>query len=100
LRSLQKLSQWPNDFIKWRLLAKYGHWSVSGHLVIDGKMRLLRVAHYTLKTVAYALCAGGCIYQIATLFKIYFSYPSTVLSLEEIMDTLKLPAISICNNNR
>lgn len=63
-------------------------------------MRLLRVLHYVLKTVAYGLCAIGCLYQVASILNIYFSYPSLVFSFVEIMDTLTLPAISLCSNNR
>lgn len=54
----------------------------------------------SLKVGAYALCALGCFYEIVSLINIYLSYPTTVYSFVEIMDTLQLPAISICNNNR
>lgn len=70
-------------------------WSDSAHT-----MRWLRVVHHVLKTLAYASCAVGCLYQCASILKIYFSFPSTVTSTVEVMDTLTLPAMTICNNNR
>lgn len=89
-------------------------------------MHWLRVVHYVLKTLAYALCAVGCLYQCASILKvrlkdikylrnfgyliccnsknilvqIYFSFPSTVTNTVEVMETLTLPAMTICNNNR
>ncbi len=63
-------------------------------------MHWLRVVHHVLKAVAYASCAVGCLYQCASILKIYFSFPSTVTSTVEVMDTLTLPAMTICNNNR
>lgn len=63
-------------------------------------MKTSKIVHYVLKVVAYGLCAFGCFYQVVSIVNIYFSFPTTVFSFVKTMETLQLPAISICNNNR
>lgn len=63
-------------------------------------MKITTIILYLLKIIAYGLCALGCFYQVVSILDLYFSFPTTVFSLIEIMDTLELPGISICTNNR
>lgn len=63
-------------------------------------MKILTIISYSLKFIAYTLCAIGCFYQVISIFNLYFSFPTTVFSFVEIMESLELPAISFCTNNR
>ena len=73
-------------------------WTVP--VIVSYKMKASTAVHYTLKAIAYVLCAVGCFYQVVSILNLYFSFQTTVFSFVENMDRLELPAISICNNNR
>ena len=69
--------------------------------IVKPKMRITTILFfYVLKIAAYTICAIGCFYQVVSILNLYLSFPTTVFSFVEIMDTLELPAISICTNNR
>ncbi len=55
---------------------------------------------YLLKALVMCLCLIGCFWQICLILKLYYSYPANVLVNVENMNNLRLPGITICNNNR
>jgi hypothetical protein len=56
--------------------------------------------NYMLKALVTCLCLFGCFWQIAQILRLYFSYPTTVYVNVSNMDKLRLPGITLCNNNR
>ena len=58
------------------------------------------VIHYFLKALMMCLCTIGCMFQIASIIKLYFDYPTTVFVNVQNMDKLYLPGITLCNSNR
>lgn len=56
--------------------------------------------HYFLKALVMCICLLGCMWQIASIIKLYFAYPTTVFVNVQNMEKLQLPGITLCNNNR
>lgn len=56
--------------------------------------------HYLLKALVICGCTIGCMFQIATIVSIFFSYPTTVFVNVQTMDKLNLPGLTLCNGNR
>jgi nitrate reductase gamma subunit len=55
---------------------------------------------YFLKAIVMCICLLGCMWQIASIIKLYFAYPATVFVNVQNMEKLQLPGVTLCNNNR
>ena len=83
-------------------IAKYVDYRQNRSLIKDNEIHLTAnlMLHYLLKSMVICLCTIGCMFQIATIIKLFFDYPTTVFINVQTMDKLFLPGLTLCNGNR